>query len=70
MIVAIAALHENGRIGETLGIDLTANVVQVNAFADMPTRVLDGAVAIHVAQLAQTEAIRIVGWICEAINDD
>lgn len=70
VMVAVAALHENRRVRETFCIHLSAHVVQMHAFSNVPTSVLDCAVAVHVRQLAQTEPVRVVGRIREAINDN
>ena len=36
----------------------------------MTACILYGTVAIHIAQLAEAAAIRVIGWIREAIDDD
>lgn len=38
-------------------------------FSYMSAGVLDGRVAVYVAQLAETEAVQVVAGVCEAIDD-
>ena len=38
-------------------------------FADVPPGVLDGGVAVDVGQQAETEAVAVVGGICEAVHE-
>lgn len=69
-VVAVSALHKNGTVTEALGVDFPSNVVQVDAFANVPARVLDGGVAVDVGQQAEAEAVAVVGGVGEAVNDD
>lgn len=38
-------------------------------FSYMSAGVLDGRVAVYIAQLAETEAVQVVAGVCEAIDD-
>lgn len=69
MVIAVARLYENRRVAETLRIHLAAHIVEMHALADVPARILDRAVAIHIAQLAETEACRVVRWIRKAVDN-
>jgi hypothetical protein len=68
--VAVATLHKDRTVGQALGVHLSAHVVQMHSFADVSSCVLDGRVAVHVAQQSETEAVRIVGRIGESVDDD
>lgn len=57
MVIAVARLNKYSRIGETFGIDFAGDVVQMNSLAYVTAGVFDGAVAIDIAQLTETEAI-------------
>lgn len=70
VVVAVAALHEDGRVGQALGVDLATDVIQVHSLSDMTTCVFDCTVAVDVAQLAQTEAVRVVRGVGEPVHDD
>lgn len=39
-------------------------------FANVPTCVFDGGVAVDVGQQAEAKAVLVVGWVCEAIHQD
>lgn len=68
--VQVVALYENRMIGEAPDPDVPLpNIVELDAFADVQSRLLRGIVAMHVGQLAQTEAGH-VGRVGVAINGD
>ena len=54
-LVAVGRLHEDGRLGETLCEDLSADVVEADALADVPPRLLHHSVPVHVRQQAQAK---------------
>ena len=60
MIITISRLDENGRIGQTFGVDDFLVEAQINASSDVTTRVLDGRVAVDVGQLAQAESVVVL----------
>ena len=68
-LVTIRRLDEDGRVAEALGKHLAANVVQSDAFADVPARLLDDRVAVHVREQAEAEALR-VARVREAVHGD
>lgn len=70
VVVTVAGLHKDGGIGKAFRIHLAVDVVQVDALADVASRVLDGRVAVHVAQLAQAETVAIIAGVREAVHDD
>ena len=57
-LVAIRRLHEDGRLGEALGEDLPADVVEADALADVPPRLLHHRVPVHVRQEAEAEPLK------------
>lgn len=69
MVVAVSALYENAGVAEALGVDLSADIVEVHAFADVPAGVLDGGVAVDVGEQAQAEAVLVVGGVSEAVHE-
>ena len=72
-VVAVAGLHEDGRVGEARREDLLRVVVEdeADALPDVPPRALDRRVAVDVAELAQTEAVVVLrGRIREAVDVD
>jgi len=71
VVVTVSRLHKYCRITEALCIDLAPNVVQVNSLPNVPPRVLDRRVTIHVRQLAEAESVIVlVAWVCEPVDDD
>ena len=60
VVVAVPRLHEDGRVGQTLGVDLALVEAEVDAAADVSPRVFDRRVAVHVGQLTQTEAVVVL----------
>ena len=68
-LIAIWALHEYARIGQALCEHLSTDVVKSGPFADMPSRLLDHGVPIHVRQQAQAETLG-VAWIGESVHRD
>lgn len=68
MVVAVSTLDKNAGITQTLCIHLSSNIVQVDTFADVATGVFNSGVAIDIREQAQAEAIFVVGWIGESIN--
>ena len=48
VVVAVATLNEDCRVAETLGVHLAADVVEVDALADVTAGVLDGRVSVDV----------------------
>ena len=48
VVVAVAGLDEDGGVGETLGVHLASDVVEVDTFANMSPRVLDGGVTVNI----------------------
>src|SRR5699024_8964177 len=67
--VTAARLHKDGQVGQTLHEHLTADVVQVHAFANVSASVLDGGVTVHVGQQSETHSLVVLGGIGEAVND-
>jgi hypothetical protein len=57
-LVAIRRLHEDGGLGEALGEDLAADVVEPDALADVLPGLLDHRVPVHVRQEAETKSGR------------
>lgn len=68
-MIAIAALYENGRIGEAFDKYLAANIAEMHTFADVLACILDGTVTIDIAELAKAKAIGIVGRIGETVHN-
>lgn len=68
VVVTVAALDEDGRVRQALGIYLPPHVVKVDTLAYVASGVLNGTVAVYVTQLAEAEAITIVGRVGEAIH--
>lgn len=58
-LIAIRTLHEDTRVGQTLGEYFAADVVQPDALADVSPGLLDHRIAIHVGQQAEAEALRV-----------
>lgn len=58
-LIAVRTLHEDTRIGQTLGEHFAADVIQPDTLADVSPGLLDHRVAIHIGQQAETEALRI-----------
>jgi len=59
-VVAIATLHENGRVAQAFCVHLAAYIIQMNAFANVTACVLNGGIAINVRKEAQTKALVII----------
>ena len=55
-LVAIRRLHEDGRLGKTFGEDLSPDVVEADAVADVAPRLLHHRVPVHVRQQPQAES--------------
>lgn len=70
MMIAVSRLNEDRRVREAFSVDLTTDIIQMNALSDVTSSVFDCAIAIDVAQLTQAESIRICRRVCEAINDN
>lgn len=71
VVVAVAGLDEDGGVAEALGVDFAADVVEVDAFADVAAGVLDGGVSVDVGELAQAESVVVlVGRVGEPVYDD
>lgn len=69
VIVAIAGLDEDGRVGQTVSKDLTVDVAKLNTFSNVSSRIFDRRIAVHVRQLAEAKSVCIVvGGVCEAID--
>lgn len=68
VVIAVPTLNENGRIGAILGIDLSANVDQVDTFSNVPSRLFDCAVAVDIAELAEAETAGIVTRVGKAVD--
>lgn len=68
MVVAVSTLDENAGVTQTLCIDFSSNIIQVDTFANVATRVFNSGVAIDVGEQAQAEAVLVVGWVSESIN--
>lgn len=66
-LIAVWTLHEDTRVGQTLGEHLTADIVQSDTFADVSPGLLDHRVAIHIGQQAEAEALRVT-WISKTIH--
>ncbi len=56
VIVAIAGLDEDGRVGQTVSKDLTVDVAKLNTFSDVSSRIFDRRIAVHVRQLAEAKS--------------
>ena len=54
-LVAIRRLHEDGRLGKTFGEDLSPDVVEADALADVAPRLLQHSVPVHVRQQSEAE---------------
>lgn len=67
VVVAVARLHEYRRVGEAFRVHLAVHVIEVHPFADVPSRVLYRRVAVHVAQLPETEAVAVVARVRESV---
>jgi hypothetical protein len=70
MVITVSGLYKDGRVGQALGIDFTANIIQMHTLANVSSRILNGTISVNITQLAQTKAIRIVARICESIDND
>lgn len=70
MEVTVPTLNEHGGVTEALCEHLAANVVEVHAFADVSSRVLDGGVAVHVGHATETKAVRGGVGVGEAVDDE
>ena len=55
-LVAIGRLHEDGRLGEALCEDLSPDVVEADALADVAPRLLHHRVPVHVRQQPEAES--------------
>lgn len=77
-LIYIISLHElrpdepHRQVNRTENHEYIRNVHSVpsRTFPDVPARVLDGGVAVHVGQQAQAEAVTIVGRVGEAVHQD
>ena len=56
-LVAVGRLHEDGGLRETLGEDLSPDVVEPNPLADVAAGLLHHAGAVHVGQKTQAKSI-------------
>jgi len=71
VIVAVAGLHEDGRVTEAFSVDFAADIVEVDALADVTAGVLDGRVSVDVGELTKTEPVVVlIGWVGEAVYDN
>lgn len=50
MVVTVTTLYENAAVAQTLGKDLTSNVIQMYTFTDMTSGILNGGVSIDVRE--------------------
>lgn len=69
-MVAVTALDKDTAVTETLCIDLTSNIVQMDTFSDVSPCILYGGIAVDVREETQAEAVMVIGWIRETIHDD
>ena len=70
MEITVPTLHEDGGVTETLCEHFTAHVIEVYSLTDVPTRVLDRGIAVHVGHTTQTKPVRGCVGICEAVDDE
>lgn len=71
VVVAVAGLHEDSRVTEAFSVDFAADIVEVDALADVSTGVLNGRVSVDVGKLTKTESVVVlVGGVSEPVNDD
>lgn len=68
MVIAVAALNEYGRIGSVFGVDFTANVDQMDTFADVSSCLFDCAVTVDVAELTKAETASVVARVGKSID--
>ena len=48
VIVAIAGLDKDGRVGQTVGKDLAIDVAKLNTFSNVSSRIFDCRISVHV----------------------
>ena len=64
-------LDKYSRVTETLSIHLPSHIIEMNSLPNVPSRVLNRRVAVHVGQLAEAEAVVVlVAWVGEPVDDD
>lgn len=68
MMIAVAALNEDGRIRTIFGVHFTADINEMNALADVPSGLFNGAVAVDVAELTEAETASVIARIGKAID--
>lgn len=68
-LVAVRALDKDGRIAQTLGKHLSANIIEADTFADVATGLLHYRIPVHVRKESEAEANRVTR-IRESINCD
>ena len=56
VIVAIAGLDEDGRVGQTVGKDFAVDVAKLNTFSDVSSRIFDCRISVDVRQLAEAKS--------------
>lgn len=59
-VVAVPALYKDGTVTEAFSIDFTSDIVQVNAFPNVPPCVFNRRVAVDIRQEAKAKAIVVV----------
>lgn len=58
-LIAVGALDEYGRVGQTLGKHLSTDVIQTDTFADVSSRLFHGCIAVHVGEQSQTKSLAV-----------
>lgn len=60
VVVAVPTLHKDAAVAQTFSVHLPSNVVQMDTFANVPPRVLNGGVAVDVGEQPQAEPVLVV----------
>lgn len=70
VMIAVATLNEDGCVGQTLGVNLSAYIIQMYPFPYMASSVFYCRISVDIAKLTETESVAVIRGICEAIDDD
>lgn len=60
VVVAVPTLHKDAAVAQTFSVHLPTHVVEMDPFADVPPRVLNGGVAVDVGEQPQAEPVLVV----------